>query len=173
MRSVLAFSLMLCLSPAAHAEPLDDLATAQQNTFDAWVKVPLTEQKVTFIKEGSPGYGMYDERGSNVFKLGEPMITYVEPIGYGWKEIPGDMYKMSFSVDVTVTAENGTVVGGQKNFSEFSFKSHNAAMECKLDLTMKLTGVPDGKYTLSYTIHDLSADQTSTFDQPIEIVAGS
>jgi hypothetical protein len=173
MRFALALPILLALSNAAYAEPIDDLSKAQQDIFDAWVKVPLTEQKVAFITEPSAGYGMYTERGTNIFKQGEPLITYVEPIGYGWKELPGDMFEINFVADVMLTAENGSVIADEKGFAKVAFQSHNAAMELKLDLTLNPTGLPVGKYKLTYTLHDMSADQVSTFDQPIEIVAGS
>jgi hypothetical protein len=38
-----------------------------------------------------------------------------------------------------------------------------------MDYTLTLTGVPAGKYTLEYTLHDMSSKQDSSFDQDIQI----
>lgn len=173
MRSMyaLAFALVLGLSHAALADPVDDLVKAQQAAYDAWGNVPLTEQKVIFVSEPSAGYGMYKERENAVFKAGEPLITYVEPIGYGWKELPGDMYEMNFVVDFSLATKDGKVIAGQKAFSKNVLQSHVANTEFKLELTLNLDGAPAGNYTVTYTIHDMSGNQTSSFDQEFEIAA--
>ena len=173
MRLAIVLPLLFCLAGVAQADPLEDLAKAQQDTLDAWVKTPLTEQIVTFIKVPSPGYGIYEKRENNVFKQGELMITYVEPIGYGWKELPGEMYEVSFVVDLLLKDDNGSVLVDKKAFSAIAFQTHNANMELKLDLTLTPNGLPAGKYVLAYTIHDISADQTSSFEEPFEVASGS
>lgn len=172
MRILLAAVLTLGLAGTALADPMDDLVKAQNAAYEAWAKVPLTEQKVAFISGPSEGYGMYTERDGNVFKPGEPIITYVEPIGFGWKELPKDMYEINLVVDFAVATEDGTIIGGQKGFSKTVFQSHVANTELKLDLTLNLSNAPAGKYTVTYTIHDMSADQSSSFDQTFEIGAG-
>jgi hypothetical protein len=173
MRFVLCLAAALSLSHAAYAGPLEDLTKAEQKTYDAWQSLPLTERTITFIAEPSTGYGLYKEKGSNVFKPGEKIITYVEPIGYGWKDIAGDLYELNFVTDLTLTAENGDVVTDQKGFSKTVFQSHNQNMEFSMDFTLTLDGVPAGKYTLEYTIHDMSGKQVSTFDQEVEIAKGA
>lgn len=171
MRSIYALALVMGLSHAAMADPLEDLVKAQQATYDAWGNVSLTEQKVLFVSEPSAGYGMYKERENAVFKPGEPLITYVEPIGYGWKELPGDMYEMNFVVDFSLATKDGEVITGQKAFSKSVLQSHVANTEFKLELTLNLNNAPAGNYVVTYTIHDMSENQSSTFDQSFEIAA--
>ena len=36
----------------------------------------------TFVSSEPGGYGIYEERKSNVFKPGETFLLYVEPLGY-------------------------------------------------------------------------------------------
>lgn len=173
MRVVFAvLTSLLCLSQTAYAGPMDELTDAEQKTYDAWQKLPLTERTIVFITAPSSGFGMYSEKTSHVFKPGEKIITYVEPIGYGWNELPGGIFELNFVSDVALTAENGDIVTNQKAFSKNVLQSHNANMEFSMDFTLTLSGVPAGKYTLEYTIHDMSGKQVSTFDQEIEIAAG-
>lgn len=40
----------------------------------------------TFVYD-SGGYGMYEEKESNVFAPGEPFLLYVEPVGYTYGNI--------------------------------------------------------------------------------------
>ena len=86
---------MGCLIFSSHAAlsaPIDILNKAEEKVYEAWGKLGLTERTYTFVSEPSKGYGMYQEKQSSIFKPGEKVITYVEPIGFGWKELPHDMY---------------------------------------------------------------------------------
>ncbi|TDK39075.1 hypothetical protein E2F50_02765 [Rhizobium deserti] len=169
MRITFVAAAILGLAGSVHADPLDTLTKAEGKVYDAWTKLPLTEREVTFITAPSQGYGIYQAKQGNVFKPGEKIITYVEPIGYGWKELPGDMYEMNFISDLLLKTASGEVVSDQKGFAKNVLQSHSANMEFSMDFTLNLTGAPAGKYLLTYTIHDISADQTSTFDQELTI----
>ncbi len=169
MRVLIAGFTLMILSSGAHADALDALTKAETKTYEAWGKLPLTERTVTFITAPSQGYGLYQEKQGNLFKPGEKIITYVEPIGYGWKELPGDMYEMNFVSDLLLKTEKGEVVTDQKGFAKNVLQSHNANMEFSMDFTLNLTGAPAGKYVLTYTIHDISNNQTSSFDQELTI----
>lgn len=169
MRVVAILLLATCLSQAAYAGPMEDLAAAQQKLFDAWQDVPLTQRNVLFLTAPSTGYGLYNERTSNVFKSTDKIFTYVEPIGYGWKNLPNGMFEMNFVTDLAMKAENGDVVLEKKAFATNVLQSHAANMEFTMDFTLTLTDAPVGKYTLEFTIHDMSSKQDSTFDQTIEI----
>ena len=41
----------------------------------------------TFVSSEPGGYGMYEERKSNIFKPGETFLLYVEPVGYRYGTI--------------------------------------------------------------------------------------
>jgi len=169
MRFLIGFALAVSLSQAAFAGPMDDLTDAQQKVFDAWQNVLLTQRKVLLLATPSTGYGMYSERTSNVFKSGDKIFTYVEPLGYGWKNLSGGMFEMNFVTDLVMKAENGDVVVDQKAFATNVLQSHEANMEFSMDFTLTLTEAPVGKYKIEYTIHDISSRQDSTFDQDIVV----
>jgi len=170
MRALITAFALIALSQSAHADPLEALNKAEIKAYEAWGKLPLTERVVTFITGPSQGYGMYQDKQSSIFKVGEKIITYVEPIGYGWKELPGSMYEMNFVSDLLFKTDSGEVVTDQKGFAKNILQSHNANTEFSMDFTLTLTGVPAGKYVLQYTIHDMSGDQTSVVEQDVTIV---
>jgi hypothetical protein len=172
MRIVFMMAAILGLAASAHADPLDTLLKAETKAYEAWGKLPLTERKVIFVTAPAAGYGMYEERTSTVFKQDEKIVTYVEPIGYGWKTLPNGMFEMNFTVDILIKDSEGTPVVEKKDFLKNVLQSHNAAMEMQLSFTLSLSGAPAGDYTLTYTIHDHSADQESSFDQTLTL-AGS
>jgi len=171
MRSALTLLLILSMSGAVNSAPIDALTKAEEKAYEAWGKLGLTERTYTFITERSKGYGIYQEKQSSIFKPGESVITYVEPIGFGWKELPNDMYELNFVSDVKIKAANGDVVLDKKAFATNVLQSHNANMEFSMDFTLTLTGAPAGDYMLTYTIHDMSGKQTSSFDQDFTIAA--
>jgi hypothetical protein len=171
MRLALVLASVLIFGQPAFSAPSDVLTKAEEKTYEAWGKLGLTERTFTFVTEPSKGYGIYQEKQSSIFKPGEKVITYVEPIGFGWKELPNDMYELNFVSDVKIKAASGEVLLDQKGFAKNVLQSHNANMEFSMDFTLTLTGAPAGQYTLTYTIHDMSGTQTSTFDQDFTIAA--
>jgi hypothetical protein len=169
MRARIALGLLGLLATTAHADPIDTLTDAESKVYDAWVNVDLTDRKEAFVKAPATGYGIYEERGSNVFKPGESLYTYIEPVGYGWKDLPGDMYEIHFVGDVQLKDASGAVLLDRKGFTETSLKSHNAMMETYINYTLDLSGAPEGKYSLEYTVHDKSSDQELVVDQDFVI----
>ena len=62
-----------------------NLEAARQQYLLAWNDTAFTSQFDVFIEEGSSlGYGVYKEHvPANVFRPGETIVFYVEPIGFG------------------------------------------------------------------------------------------
>jgi hypothetical protein len=154
---------------ANSAVTLDDLDTLQQAVIDAWTKMPLTVRRVIFVTEKPPMLGAWSERPTNVFKPGEKLLTYIEPVGYTWKQ-QGEMFNFGAIVDFTIKNAEGKILGGQENFAKLSLVSRTKLQEFMLNLTMSLDGVGPGKYILEYKLHDLGSEKTVVVDQPFEIV---
>ncbi|MGF9563676.1 hypothetical protein [Neorhizobium sp. JUb45] len=176
MRAVFATLTVLSLSflplaTAAHADALENLTKAETKMYEAWAKVPFSERIVTFVAQKSGGYGIYQEKQGTVFKQGEPVITYVEPIGFGWKELPGEMYETNFVADLVLKDDKGAVVTDQKGFVKNVLQSHNAITEFSMDFTLTLDGAPAGNYVVTYTINDISSGEKFSFDQDFSIAA--
>lgn len=80
-----AMSAGLC-SPG-YADALDDAYAAYM---DAWDAAPLSVRKAVFVDDAALGYGLYVERESNAFDAGEPLVVYLEPVGYGYGSASSD-----------------------------------------------------------------------------------
>ena len=169
MKHAWALAAALTLTPAASAQTVEALETAEAATQAAWEQLPLTERTVTFVKASSTGYGMYDARDNNIFQPGEPIISYVEPIGFGWKPIDGGKFEIGFVIDLALKTEDGTLVSDQKAFMSVKQESHEQNQEYSIDMTLTLDSAPAGKYTVTYTIHDTSSEEESSFHQAFEI----
>jgi hypothetical protein len=153
--------------PAAQAT-VKDIEALQKAVTDAWEKMPLTQRRAIFVVESPPLYGAYVERPSNVFKPGEKLVTYVEPVGYTWTS-NGEMYDFGVSVDFTVKTAEGKILGGQEKFGNFVKTSRAKVQEFMVVLTVSLDGAPPGKYVLEYKLHDNGSDKVSSFSQPFTI----
>jgi hypothetical protein len=73
----------------------------------------------TFVVPGSShGYGIYEEHKSNVFKPGEKIALYIEPVGFTHRPITGTtnksetLYLSNFTADVVISDKAGKVLGG-------------------------------------------------------------
>ena len=47
-----------------------------------WSAPPMFVSKAVIVKKKALGFGMYQPRGTNVFKTKEPILIYLEPVGY-------------------------------------------------------------------------------------------
>ena len=130
--------------------------------------VPLRVVNATFVKDKAAGYGMYEPRDA-VFAQGEQLIVYAEPVGIKWAS-GGRGYIAGFVVDVDVLGADGTVLGGQKNFGDFSFDmASTPSTSIHANLTLSLTGLPPGNYKVRYTFTDRTSSEQTFTELPFEI----
>ena len=154
---------------AAPANPaVAEIDALREAVAKAWLKSPLTWRRALFVRAPSPMFGAFEPRDGNVFKPGEKLITYVEPIGYVWKPT-GDAYEFGVSVDFIIKGADGKILAGQEKFGEFLNTSHEKPQEFMLNLTLSLDGAAPGDYVLRYTLHDLGGAKTATIEQPFVI----
>jgi hypothetical protein len=156
-------------SPASVATiSLKDVDALRQAVTDAEEKMPLTVRRAIFVTEAAPVIGAWTERPSNVFKAGEDIRTYVEPVGYTWKP-RGDMFDFGVNVDFVVKSANGKILGGQENFSHVMFSNHMKIQELMLNLRLSPDGFPPGQYVVEYKLHDQGSDKVTSVALPFTV----
>jgi hypothetical protein len=153
------------ISAAVSVKDIDALRLA---VTDAWGKMPLTIQRAIFVTRPASANGDWTERASNVFKSGEDIHTYVEPVGYTWKP-KGEMFDFGMNVDFVLKAADGKILGGQENFSHVTLTNHMKVQEFFLNLKLSPDGFPPGKYAIEYTLHDQGSDKVAKFALPFTI----
>jgi len=129
---------------------------------------PLALRRVQFIAERPKGFGIYKPRANNVFKPGEPLIIYAEPIGMGWKAADG-VNRALVAADFEIRTPDGKILGGQKNFGRFEFNSHDQNQEIMTHLTIRLSGAPAGDYIFAATYRDQINGKSANLTLPFEI----
>lgn len=142
-------------------QPLEAIRTTRLAMLDIWSNTPLSVAQSVLVKEKATGYGMYAQRPDNVYKAGDPILLYVEPVGYTIKR-EGDVYAFGMSADFEVTSEDGKILGGQRGFGRWSFKSRRPNFELFINLTYTLTGVKPGEYTIETKLKDAQGPDIAT-----------
>jgi hypothetical protein len=131
-------------------------------------KSPLVLRHVQFIKEPPRGFGIYQPRAGSVFRPGEPLIVYAEPLGVGWKA-EGGVSRTVIVTDFDVRTRDGKILGGQKEFGKFEFNSREPHHEIMTHLTITVNGAPPASYVLTATYRDLISGKSATLELPFEI----
>ena len=170
MRHALALSFigfMFC--GAIQAQTLQEIDKRDAAVVEAWNATPLTVRRAIFVEPRPEGFGQYAERSNNIFKKGDTLITYAEPVGYGWKDLGGGVYQFGFKVDFLVKTPDGKVIGGHENFADLTKKSRARNREFNVLLDLSLGNTEPGDYVVEYKLHDVVNDKTYTVSQPFKI----
>jgi hypothetical protein len=128
----------------------------------------------TFVASEPAGYGMYDEKESNVFAPGETFLLYVEPVGYTYGNITdenGDqLYTMNFTADFTISTPNGTILAGQEDLPLSNLISHHQNKELMLQMSIDQTSpFPSGDYVLRYTFTDENSGESFDIEKNVTV----
>jgi hypothetical protein len=128
----------------------------------------------TFVSSEPAGYGMYDEKESNVFVPGETFLLYVEPVGYTYGNVTdenGDqLYTMNFTADFTISTPNGTILAGQEDLPLSNLISHHQNKELMLQMSIDQTSpFPSGDYVLRYTFTDENSGESFDIEKNVTV----
>ena len=118
LRGLISLFLLVGSMSDGYGQSLQDVERAQAALIAAWEKSPLTMRRALFVAKKAQGFGQYEERSSNVFKAGEPLIAYAEPVGYGWKDVGNGVFEFGFAVDFLIKSPDGKILAGQQDFAK-------------------------------------------------------
>jgi hypothetical protein len=144
------------------------IAAIREALYELWGKSPLQFRRAFFVTQKATGFGIFNRRKSNIFKPGEPLLLYAEPIGYGWKQ-DGQVYKSDIIADFDLRDSKGKILTGQKDFGAFRIDSYDRNTEYFVNMTYKLTGLSAGKFIIGTTLRDKITGKSGSFDLPFEV----
>lgn len=133
-----------------------------------WKRIPMFVQKATFATNIT-GYGTFSERAP-IFKVNEPHIIYVEPIGFGYGKKDDGKIFAAWSVDYNLTDTSGASLFQRDAFLNVDVPLGLYNREIHLTLTINLTGLQPGKYISHYVLNDVNSEKTTKFSLPFEVV---
>ena len=128
----------------------------------------------TFVSSEPRGYGIYEERNSNVFKPGETLLLYVEPVGYTYGTVTdadgNRLYSMNFTLDFLISDKNGKVLGGQEDIPISNIVSHHQNKELNLDISIKQSSpFPPGDYVITYRVTDKNSGKNFDITKDVTV----
>lgn len=187
---LIAFSLFssLSLSAPLFAGPVADKAAEIETLMAAedfagagvaagdlyetvWDASPeISFRQVVLVAEPASGFGIYNLRANDIYKVGEPVIIYAEPYGYGYGTPSEGLFSINFAVDLQVKSESGEVLAEIPDLSALDLQSRAKNHEFQANLTYTLNGITPGKYVLLTTMRDKNSDKAGSFELAIEIV---
>jgi hypothetical protein len=168
-RMIGALAILLASSGAGYAQSLEEVDKREAAVLEAWNAAPLAVRRAIFVEGHPEGFGQYVERATSTFKKGEKLVTYAEPVGYGWKDVGNGMLEFGFKADFVIKSPDGKVIGGQEDFANLSQRSHARNREFMVILTLNLTNAPAGDYLVEYKLRDIADAKSAIFSQPFKI----
>lgn len=137
----------------------------------AWKRLPFTVVNVHLVAAPPAGYGRFIPRVDNVYRPGEPLILYMEPVGFTVvHDQKNGVYRYNISTDFNLVDAWGRVVSGRREFGRFGGRSRRFPDRFPLTFTYNLSGLPPGEYRVETILRDmLDKKQTHTVVTPIRI----
>ena len=153
---------------AMAGDPLAALSALDEAVEAVWSASPLLFRKALFVDSAS-GFGIYAERANAVFKPGEPIIIYSEPVGFGYGKNAVGGLEINLVADFVLTSDSGEELFKKDEFfaSEQPVRYHNR--EFLMTITLNLTGLPAGKYVGKFKVRDKHSDKTGEFELAFEV----
>jgi hypothetical protein len=149
-------------------QPLLAIDVLSKTIQQVWNSVPLDVKKAVLVNEKAKAYGEYDARPDNVYKSGEIIRLYIEPVGLTRKK-EGDHYVVAGAFDYTVAREDGTILIGKENFGRLDAKTKNFGTHDYVDFDYNFTGLKPGSYVIKTVIRDLTGSKITSVTTPVRI----
>ncbi len=136
----------------------------------AWQRLPFTVVEARLVAAPPSGFGHYLPRVDNVYRLGEPLILYVEPVGFTVRRKGKDgPFYYRLAADFNLVDAWGRVVSGRRNFGRFGGQSNHFPLQVMLSFTYSLSGLAPGSYQVETVLRDMLGKESYTIVTPIEV----
>jgi hypothetical protein len=149
-------------------DPVGAVTALDKAMGEVWAASPLVFRKVLFV-EDSDGFGIYRPRESDIFKPGEPLVIYAEPIGFGYGKHSIGGNEIGLTSDFILTDTDGKELYSKDDFLAVTLPVRYHNREFQMQLTVNLTGLPAGKYIAKFHVRDQHSDKSGDFELPFEL----
>jgi hypothetical protein len=183
--SIAAAVLAACVSakPATAGEVADKAALAEtlldrgyaeaglaafDKAADAfWKASPLQLRVITFADSVS-GYGDYAPRPDSVFRNGDTLRIYLEPVGYGFSP-DGDGVTAAIAVDVEIRTPGGLILGSADDLVRLEWTGKRPMHEVQASVALPLPDLKPGAYELLLTLRDQGSSKVKDVTLPFTV----
>jgi hypothetical protein len=186
LRGALAAAAMVLAAGAASAGPILDAAGRAEQLADAgkplgaldaldeavaevWRQAPLSFRTWVVVDEAQ-GYGIYEPRADAVYRPGETMKVYVEPVGFAYGGAAG-LHEVALSADLAIETPGGQILAGGKDIFSISVPSRNRIRELNMTLSFAVPQLAADEYRAVFTVRDRHSDKSGEFAVPFRVAA--
>jgi len=151
-------------------DPAAALGGLKKAVAAAWKNLPFTAINVHLLAAPPADYGRFLPRVDNVYRPSEPLIIYLEPVGFTVKNDPAQgLYNFHLTADFNMVDAWGRVVAGRRGFGQFSEESRQFPDHFFLTFTYSIAGLPPGEYRVETVLHDKLGKKSHIVVTPIRI----
>lgn len=187
MRLALGFLIALASAGAGLAGPVADTAAeieaklaasdgvgaisaAQDLLASVWSQTTeLTFGQALLVEQEATGYGVYNPRPTNIFKPGEKILLYCEPMGFDYGNPGEGLWSVNFFIDLQILDAGGSQLANLPEVTQYNMVSRHLNREIPANITYVLQGIKPGRYTLVTTLRDKNSQKSGSFQTAIEI----
>lgn len=132
-----------------------------------WEESPLQIRTIAFV-DGVAGYGNYTPRDGSVFRNGDTLRLYFEPVGYGFATA-GDDVRAAIAIDVEIRTPGGLILATAENFATLTWSGRTPMREVQGTIETRLPFLKPGEYLLLLTLRDTNSDKTADVTLPFSV----
>lgn len=142
------------------------------NAFDTaqhafWQASPLVFRKV-FLVNRAGSFGDYDLRENTEFDVGETLMVYAEPVGFGIGMSDGG-FQISFDTDFAIETANGTVLVRREDLFSVRHSSRSRNRDFNMNLSLVIPALKPGAYVSIFSVKDRISRKSGEFRVPFTI----
>ena len=161
--SLSAATSSLSSSNSSATANTSDLNAAREQYLLAWNRSGFHSQFDTFVNSVE-AYGIYQEHKSNVFKPGEDIILYSEPVGFSHVPVNINntkLYLINLTASIILSDTQGNILFGRENIPALNTISHtqNTEMFARLRVGQS-SPFPPGGYVITYILNDVPSGRS-------------
>ena len=151
-----------------------DLKTAKEQYLSAWNRSGFHSQFDTFV-DSVEAYGIYQEHRSNIFRPGEDIILYAEPVGFSHVPVNINntkLYLINLTASIILSDTQGNILFGRENVPVLDIVSHtqNTEMFARLRVGQS-SPFPPGGYVIKYILTDVPSGKNFKIVKDITVAS--
>jgi hypothetical protein len=173
LSSAAAPSPLLSSNSSATANT-SDLNAAREQYLLAWNHSGFHSQFDTFVNSVE-AYGIYQEHKSSIFKPGEDIILYAEPVGFSHVPVNINntkLYLINLTASIILSDTQGNILFGRENIPALNTISHtqNTEMFARLRVGQS-SPFPPGGYVITYILNDVPSGRSFKIVKEITVAS--
>ncbi|WP_026381330.1 hypothetical protein [Afifella pfennigii] len=134
-----------------------------------WQEGPLAFRKALAVKS-AVGFGDYQPQNEAVYRPGEAMQVYVEPVGFAYARQEGK-HRVRMHADLAISNPTGQVIVEGEDMFVVDTALAMPRREFNLVLSYKMPELSPGTYTAEFTLRDDNSGKSGSFSVPFDIAA--